>query len=228
MLLSSIKVAATLIALHSSAARAVVFDIPSAIKTSLIEADDQFTFAGSCVETHPQLNLDEDLQNRQGRYLNALHRTTGIWGSGWRGDDFPDDIEARPVCNKQNVTKALASVDLALNRHAEAFKNETQELNHGAWLGPLKLCRNTVAKSDIAVDDDRGGKILKITLREEAKTKIAELTRRSVGFHLSLRVSGSVFMEPRIWEPIESGELQLSSADEVNMKLAGAEMRNAC
>lgn len=215
-----------LIALSSNAPQALSIEIPAMVKKSLIDADNQLTFAGSCAELHPQLGLDAEFETRQDRFLKASRETTGIWGREW--DFYRQDDGSRPACKKQHVLTALAAVDAALDKHAEAFGSEALGLQHGVWLGALKLCNRTVAKSEVVVEENFDEKALKIILTDEAKAMLAQRTRHSVRYPIAIRLSGLVVLEPLVHEPIESGEVHLSPMDEGEMELAIAEISKAC
>lgn len=60
------------------------------------------------------------------------------------------------------------------------------------------------------INGQDGGAAILITMTEEGKKKLAELTREMVGKRLAITADQSVIMAPMVQEPIPNGVLQIS------------------
>ena len=79
----------------------------------------------------------------------------------------------------------------------------------GLWIGPVRLCRDTVETASPAFDV-AGSRALLVRLRPEAARQFARWTAGHVGEKLAIRLDGRILSEPVVNEPILGGTAQIS------------------
>jgi hypothetical protein len=79
----------------------------------------------------------------------------------------------------------------------------------GLWIGPVRLCRDTI-ESASSVRDVDGSAALLVTLKPAAQEEFARWTAGRVGATLPIRLDGRTLSEPVINEPILGGRAQIS------------------
>jgi hypothetical protein len=174
---------------------------------------------GDCVERHPQWDLEDDLQRTERRYWSMIARNEEVWGADPSSFEISDEIPSFR-CRKANAAARLKQLDQALDVQDAAFARATDGIEHGLWVGSLKLCKSSVA--EVRLDTERRTKqpALFIKLTPQASTSFASLTRNSVNSRLAVRLEGSIISRPTIYEPMEQGVLLIAGPEEQTLTRA--------
>ena len=176
-------------------------------------------FAGSCVEDHPQWGLEGELDRVDHRYWSTAQRNEEVWGSDPRHDEISG--ESRPFrCRKGNAAATLRQIDQALDAQDVVFARATAGIEHGVWIGSLKLCKGSVLETWFGTVRIAKQPALFVKLTPQANAWFASLTRNSVNRRLAIRLEGSIISRPTIYEPIEDGFLQITGPDELTLRRA--------
>jgi preprotein translocase subunit SecD len=94
------------------------------------------------------------------------------------------------------------------------------------WIGPIHLCRDSVATASRLRDPD-GSPALLVTMAPAAQKRFAQLTAERVGGTLAIRLDGRILSEPLINEPILRGRAQISGMSG-DVKAAARAARGPC
>ena len=241
-----------LIAMLSTTTMQVAPDLAPEDRLALEAAANAIEYAGACSDAHPRWRLDQAVRLRDTRHGDLDLTIADIWG---RLSDV-DAASPRGACSRSKVLAALKEADGALDQVAAAFAKASEPMRSGIWIGPLQLCHDTVlsarvdepiitghpvrpnpiereiarqilglAPSDSKIPDS--GLEVWITLRAKAAGIMKELTERTVGGRLALRINGKIIMTANVLEPIENGKLDLFVS---RTEFAGAEkfLTNPC
>lgn len=95
---------------------------------------------------------------------------------------------------------------------AEAAAAVSPSDSVGLWIGPVRLCRDSVESASAVLDAD-GSRALLVRLAPEARRRFARWTEAQVGRTMAIRLDGRILSEPRINEPILGGMAQISGVD---------------
>ena len=98
----------------------------------------------------------------------------------------------------------------------------------GLWIGDIALCSDTVSDAKISNDEAISEPVFNLKLTGDAAKRLAELTRRSVGKSISIRIDGVGLSEPNIWEPIYNGEIQITGIEPTDMDKIIAATQRPC
>lgn len=98
----------------------------------------------------------------------------------------------------------------------------------GLWIGDIALCAETVSDASISINETIPDTFINLKLTDDAAKRLYELTRRSVGQSISIRVDGEVLSEPNIWEPIPDGEIQITGIELATMDKIIAATQRPC
>lgn len=173
--------------------------------------------------------LSQGLVVRQELLAEQRLRDSAIWGN------VELEEPAEPPCEagSRNHHTAMGMarfqmIDILMGSVDKQFAEATVPLAQGVWVGNIRLCRDTVQNVTQTASDWGGNEqVLQVTLAD-ASAAFAELTSRSVGVRLQIRIEGQVVSEPMIHEPITGGQLQISGADVATLANAVAAMQAPC
>jgi hypothetical protein len=127
-------------------------DPPPALAKSLADADRALEFIGHCSEVAPKLSIEGEYQRIRSRYWTALRLAEGVWlqaGAGTESDELPS---APLACRERNIRKAARDAEAALGTGEKVFSEATAAMQSGIWVGPLRLCRETVVSAEVGLD----------------------------------------------------------------------------
>ena len=119
------------------------------------------------------------------------------------------------------IAAALLSLPLATPTHG-------QESDQDARFGSLRLCAGTVTDARIEQDEASGQMLLLLTFSPEASAKVAEMTTAAIGDVIVLRLADEIISEPRVYEPILGGEMQVWGTEIETMERLLSAVREAC
>jgi hypothetical protein len=174
---------------------------------------------GDCIERHPQWDLGDDLQRIEHRYWSTAERNDEVWGSDPSRDGMSDDPPSFR-CRKANATAALKQIDQTMDVQDAAFARATNGIEHGLWIGSLKLCKRSVIEAVFGTERLTKQPALFVKLTPQASAAFTSLTRNSVERRLAVRLEGSIISRPTIYEPLEQGALQIIGPDEQTLRRA--------
>ncbi len=227
MLMNSSPLIALAVTLLATSDWKVGVDGPFTIGKSLAEARKFLGFAGECIELHPKLRLEAEYQRREEHYYAALNQAEGIWGN--QVDAPTSQSRLRPQrCSKQTVVTALRQVDLILDAETLLFRQRTSGIERGVWIGPLKLCRDTVRSTERGLDTDTGQPRLLMKLTKEAGISFASITSQSINRRLPVRLNGVIISSPTVFERMEEGSLQIIGPESAVLDSVRAIIGGAC
>lgn len=188
--------------------------IDSSLKTYTL-----LDLVGDCVERHPQWDLEDDLQRTERRYWSTIVRNEEVWGADPSSFEISGETPSFS-CRKVNAAAALRRIDHALDAQDAAFARATNGIEHGLWIGSLKLCKASVI--EVRIDTERLTKrpALFVKLAPQASASFASLTRKALERRLAVRLDGSIISRPTIYEPMEHGILQIIGPDEQALRRA--------
>ncbi len=98
----------------------------------------------------------------------------------------------------------------------------------GLWIGDIALCADMVSDAKISIDEVVQEPLFNLKLTGDATKRLAELTRRSVGKSISIRIDGVMLSEPNVWEPIYNGEIQITGIEPADMDKIIAATQRPC
>lgn len=203
-----------------AAAPVTVLELPSHLNAQFAVAVADLEFAGGCIEAHPNRRLDAEYQIISNRHEFDRMWAEKVWGTieiGMGAEDYPDPPAA---CTQAKVKAALQRAVTASDRARRSVEQATEPLKQGAWIGALRLCRDTVSRTEIGQEILSAEPAVTLTLTATGRAAFADLTRRSVGTRLAIRVDGKIVSEPMVNEPIESGVLQLPARNAATLDRA--------
>jgi preprotein translocase subunit SecD len=210
-----------------SSANTKVVDQPSGMVSAFNSAQAQINVVGECADLHPTRGFEEELQKRETAYLNAVREAKGIWGNAVE-PDYGVNTTRPANCSKRNVKIALNKTDKALAAQQELFEQAIANMGHGVWVGPLKLCQGVVKRVQFGNSAIGNQPILEIELDRTAWPVLAEITGRTVGSELAVRMNGQIIMRPRVNEPLESGQLAFTGPDLATLRATQHELTKVC
>lgn len=190
---------------------------PADLDAGILEADALLDFAGDCIDRHPQWRLDSEYRRTEKRLWAAVDRDEGVWGSKPMSAELPD-IAPTMKCRKSDARASLKRAHKALDTQDAAFVSATKGIEHGVWVGSIKLCRDSVLEANQGIDELTKQPQLSIKLTSWASSSFGSLTRRSINRRLAVRLDGAIISRPNVYEPMENGTLQITGPDEVILK----------
>jgi hypothetical protein len=122
----------------------------------------------------------------------------------WVGPGPAPKREVEDILSYGSETWSIAELD------ARAVSAEDRA--HGAWIGPIRLCGDTVAGAIIDRDID-GMAILSLTFRPDSAPLLGRETLRRLNARLPVILDGRSVSEPMVMEPILGGQIQLRGPD---------------
>jgi|GEM_PF-7054951 len=177
------------------------------IRIALESASRGVETAEACA--HVRRNYAERLEQLRGRFNEVLSRAETLYGppvaspSGY--------IVLTIHCSRDNRRRYVAEIELGLERTETALRTRLAEMP-GLWLGPLRLCRDTVERIDLIEDWD-GSKVPAIRFAPSFHAAMRAETESRVGKPLGLYLDGRLILAPNVMEPI-SAAMQLSGLPE--------------
>jgi preprotein translocase subunit SecD len=197
----------------AAAPSTIIVDAPPALGNSLLAARRTLAFAGECIELQSSLRLEVEYSEREERYWQAVREAAEIWGN--QIDTVSVDLAEQPrrTCSTQNVVAALRETDAALDAEAAVFRQITNGIDRGVWVGSLKLCRDTVRSTRKARNEVTGERTIFVRLTKQASVSFAAITDRSINQKLAIRLEGDIISRPVVNEQITGGSFQVQAAD---------------
>lgn len=201
---------------------------PTNLSNGVQQAETLLELIGYCIESHPRWGLENELRRQEKRSWRTADRDEGVWGSESSVVESID-TPSGAKCRKSIVSESLKKIDKALDIHDVAFANATHGIEHGVWMGSIKLCQGSVVETKLGADKIDNYPELLIKLTPQARASVALLTRRSIGRRLAFRLDGVIIARPTTYDPIEHGNFSLTGPDEAILKRASLRMReSAC
>ena len=205
----------------------VSLDGPPALAKALATANGALIHAGQCGRASYPRGVKFQLEKTWKRYEVALRAAAGIWGY----DAFPefDQIKFGPLrCGPADIARMIKDAGAAMDHAEETLAEATAPMMQGAWVGPLKLCGNTVAKAERGTEELFGQPMVLITLQPRAAALFSSLTDRLVNWWVEIRLDGEVISEPGIYERIDSGQFQVAGPEAPELDRLIAAVNSPC
>jgi hypothetical protein len=189
-------------------------DPPATIVSAWADATRAVDIVGQCDETSRRIGLEKRYTAITRRYYAALLRARGIWGNTVAdGVDYAM-LTAQPVvCRRASILQAMDRADRALDNEDRAFAEATVRMTSGAWVGPLMLCRDTVAGAERGFEALAGRPMVLVKLRPGVAAIFGAITGRSIETALAVRLDGEIISEPMVFERIDGGWFQVSGPE---------------
>lgn len=80
----------------------------------------------------------------------------------------------------------------------------------GAWIGSLQLCTATVRRVVAATNRYSGEPTITVALTPAGARRLADLTARSIGKPLPIRIDGRVVSQPTVVEAVRGGMVEIN------------------
>jgi hypothetical protein len=122
----------------------------------------------------------------------------------WVGPAPAPKREVEDILSYGSESWSIAELD------AQAVGAEDRAV--GAWIGPIRLCADTVAAALIDTDID-GIAILSLTFRPDSAPLLGRETVRRLNARLPVILDGRSVSEPMVMEPILGGVIQIRGPD---------------
>lgn len=190
-------------------------------------AERALAFAGSCVQDSTDSEEENALSARERAVRAAATLAEGIWGGRFPGI-APEEPRTSLPCSSRNVAEALNEADAAVAEAVGLIDQHSTPLRHGSWIGPLHLCRESVARASMTQDALTGQVAVSITLRDDAASLLADITATRIDMPLPHRIDGKVVGQPMINERLTSPSFQMTGAEESILRRAVKAMEEPC
>ena len=95
-------------------------------------------------------------------------------------------------------------------------------------VGEMRLCTPSVTSASIGSDRYTGEPVAIITLNDEDKIALGNLTRRNKGKQLAITLNGDVIANPRIEEAIYGGVFEISGPDKTVLERVVSAAMSVC
>lgn len=210
----------------SLASAAYIGRLPPALEETLLEASRQIDFAQECLERYPEHaarleKLDELLNSK-------ADEVGGNWGERVQLFD-PTLSEMRPRrCSKKNIGQALNRAEQSLANFDRLVTTFGAPFHNGLWVGPMKLCAQTVVRSAMLPMTDIGQAALLVELTPSATDEWKKLTRRTVNIRLNIGLDGTTIAQPIVHEESQDGSLWISGPEIAVLREAQVALAKAC
>lgn len=187
-----------------------VLALPPALEPALAAASGALARVEHCAgkSDHTEAEFDQ----RAWRYFRLSWSVLKVWGAKAK-PDIVAAMNLRLGCGTKSRRAEIARFDAAITYAERIFEQAILPMRQGVWIGALRLCRETVARTEPAANI-AGDPVLRVTLTAEARDRFAALTRnimagRDDAGQIALRVNGVVVTEFGIFERVEAGAIDL-------------------
>lgn len=192
-------------------------------------------FLGNCLDQGGGDQTDPRFAQLDRRYWATRREVIRIWGSA--EDDaaisehffteafFP---EKRRRCRKAQIQTALDNANAKLAEIEQSLSLAAVHQRTGAWTGALRLCRDTVSRTEMVMTEWGGEPALRVTLTSRGRSALFDLTGRAVGKTLAVRIDGRVVFEPHISEPLQSDTVHIQADDPQTLERIRALVADGC
>ena len=187
--------------------------MPPRLTDDMAAAKADLEFSAECAATYMNRRMEAKRHMVEDRYAFTQGCAAEIWGKieiGMGEEDYPNDP---PSCAREKVQAALQRAETALERVERAIAEATGPLAQGAWVGALRLCRDTVSKAVIGKSDWNSEPELQLALTKSGRNALTGLFQQAVTENLAIRVDGGVVSEPFIAEPFQGDRLHIQTRD---------------
>jgi len=184
--------------------------MPQSIVGQLLESEGLVAFARGCAENRSIIELDRSIHSAEMQQFELRRRAIGIWGGGDKLSYLLAFVPAsRRRCSRKDVRNALAEMRTSLSALEANLLTYERLASIGAWLGPIRLCRKTVAVVGKGVDDYTNTPTILFEMTDEGIAQLAAFTKQALRDEVAIRVNGVVISTPRVHEPLLSGKFQI-------------------
>jgi len=217
------------IAAWPQASGAVPFEPPPAISMPLAEARAALDAVNLCLGPLSSTGLIVRYETLDDLQRNALFEAEKIWGKKIVPEpDFTGTQSLPTRCGRQRLLLLLTEAERLLRAEATAFRAITGQMARGFWFGAVRLCPRDVTAVRIERDEVVQRWRLRIDLTAGTASEIAELTGRSVGGPIALRLDGLVIAEPLVFERLETAWFSVLGPDDDSLERARTELLGGC
>ncbi|MEP9357556.1 hypothetical protein [Sphingomonas sp. KR3-1] len=155
---------------------------------------------------------EDEFARRDQRYFRLSWSALQVWGAKAERD-IVEEMRLHLRCGAKRRNVEIARFDAAISEAERIFEQAILPMRQGVWIGALRLCRETVARTEPAlniVDNP----VLRVTLTSGTRARLATLsekimTGRYDSGQIALRVNGVVLSELMVYERIESAVIDL-------------------
>jgi hypothetical protein len=208
---------------------------PDQLIETLTTISIEVEFLGNCLDPGGGDRTDARFTRLDRRYWDTRRKVEAIWGSATDSAVISEHFltetffpEKRRRCGNAQVQAALDNANAKLTEIEQSLWSAATQQRMGAWVGALRLCRDTVSQAEIGTDGWQDEPVLHVTLTAESRGSFAALTERSVGLKLAVLVDGRVISEPTINEPIRDGRFYLQARDPQTLERAQVLVTGIC
>jgi preprotein translocase subunit SecD len=205
-----ILVVASALSLEPTLSAEMPATTPGSIEAQLLDSQSLLAFAKGCSESRSYAELDRSIHSAEMQQFSLRRRTQLIWGGGEELSyklALVNPLQRR--CSRKNVQNALAEMSLSLSTFETQLLAYERLESNGVWLGPIRLCRKSVAAVAKGVDELTHTPVILFEMTDEGTAQLAAFTKQVIRDEVAVRLSGAVISSPHVHEPLLSGKFQI-------------------
>ena len=202
--------------------------LPPDLIATFHAADTALLAAAACPARLRGRGGDSQLERLLDRRDRLGWKSAAVWGpegAGRKDELYPP---SPPRCRQGQWAGILARARSALDLTEQALDEALAPLARGVWLGPLRLCAETVTDVTRDVRQDADEPMITLHLSRASGEALGIITGQAIGHPLAWRIDGQVIAQPQVNEAILGGKIGFSGPPVVQLDTLGAAVRRPC